>query len=229
MTVSSTSTLNSLVNNSTSPTNSTTGAASSADTAASIGNQFLTLLVTQLKNQDPMNPMDNSAMTTQLAQISTVTGINTLNGTMNSLAASLGSNSYMQAAGLVGHNVLVAGTQLQLASGAASAGVNLSSAADDVVITISDASGKAVRTIDLGKESAGAQTFKWDGKTDAGASAADGAYTFAVTATQGGNSITVDPLMAGNVTGVVLDSTGTTQIQLGSLGRVPVSQIIEIN
>lgn len=228
MTVSSTNALNSLVNNSTSPTSSTTGTATT-DSAASIGNQFLTLLVTQLKNQDPMNPMDNSAMTTQLAQISTVTGINTLNGTMNSLAASLGSNQYMQAAGLVGHNVLVAGNQLQLASGTASGGVNLPSAADDVVITISDASGKAVRTIDLGKESAGAQTFKWDGKTDAGASAADGAYTFAITATQGGNSITANPLMAGNVTGVVLDSTGTTQIQLGALGRVPVAQIVEIN
>jgi flagellar basal-body rod modification protein FlgD len=230
MSVSSTAnSLNSLVANSNAP-NGSSGTSGSTDPATSIGNQFLTLLVTQLQNQDPSNPMDNSAMTTQLAQISTVTGINTLNTTMSSLAASLGSNQYMQAAGLVGHHVLLSGNQLQLANGTASGGLNLAAAADDVQVTVSDASGATVRTIDLGAQSAGVQTFTWDGKTDAGATAADGNYTFALQATQGGNTVTAPTaLMAGSVTGIVLDSTGTTQVQLGALGNAPVSQIVEIN
>src|SRR6202040_3830260 len=85
-------------------TGATTAAAPATD-GPSIGDRFLTLLVTQLRNQDPLNPMDNAQMTSQLAQISTVTGINKLNDTLSSLSASLGSNQYLQAAGLVGHNV----------------------------------------------------------------------------------------------------------------------------
>jgi flagellar basal-body rod modification protein FlgD len=217
----------------TQPTAALTGsgpaATSSSSSNANIGDRFLTLLVTQLRNQDPLNPMDNSQMTSQLAQISTVTGINKLNDTMSSLSASLGSNQYLQAAGLVGHDVLVAGNKLQLAAGAAAAGIRLASDADHVVVTISDASGRAVRQIDLGAQTAGAQTLTWDGHTDAGATAADGQYTFTVQATQGGTAVTADALMSGRVDGVVLGTNGSTQVQLGRLGRVDLSQLIEIN
>ena len=204
-------------------------AAAQAGTPEDIEKRFLTLLVTQLRNQDPLNPMDNAQMTSQLAQISTVTGINKLNDTMSSLSASLGSNQYLQAAGLVGHNVLVAGNKLQLAAGAAAAGIKLASDADHVVVTISDASGSAIRKIDMGAQSGGAQNFAWDGNTDSGAKAADGQYTFTVQATQGGTAVTADALMSGLVDGVVVGSNGTTQLQLGRLGRIDLSQIIEIN
>lgn len=214
-------------------TSSTSAAATAAAAAddTSIGDRFLTLLVTQLQNQDPLNPMDNGQMTSQLAQISTVTGINKLNDTMSALSASLGSNQYIQASGLVGHNVLAAGNKLQLAAatGAATGGVNLASDADHVMVTINDASGRAIRQIDMGAQSAGAQTFSWDGKTDAGAVAADGQYTFTVQATEAGAAVTADTLMSGHVDGVVLGANSTTQIQLGGLGRVDLSNVIEIN
>ena len=203
-------------------------AAAPASDGPSIGDRFLTLLVTQLRNQDPLNPMDNAQMTSQLAQISTVTGINKLNDTMSALSASLGSNQYVQAAGLVGHTVLVAGNKLQLAATAAG-GFNLAAAADHVVVTISDASGRAVRQIDMGAQGAGAQAFVWDGHADSGATAVDGQYTFTVQATQGGRAVTADALMSGRVDGVVLGSDGKTQLQLGRLGRVDLSQIVEIN
>ena len=214
-------------------TGATAVAAGTAATPASvdpgIGDRFLTLLVTQLKNQDPLNPMDNSQMTSQLAAISTVTGINKLNDTMSALSATLGSNQYVQAAGLVGHTVLVSGNKLQLAAGAAAGGFNLAAAADHTVVTVSDASGRAVRQIDLGAQGAGAQRFAWDGLTDSGAAAASGQYTFSVAATQGGAAVVSDALMSGRVDGVVLGSNGTTQIQLGQIGRVDLSQVIEIN
>lgn len=211
----------------TDPAAATAGA--SASDSASIGDRFLKLLVTQLKNQDPLNPMDNAQLTSQLAQISTVTGISKLNDTMSALSASLGSNQYVQAAGLVGHTVLTSGNKLQLASGNGAGGIKLASAADHVVVTISDVSGRAVRQIDMGAQSAGTQAFAWDGHTDAGAVAADGQYTFTVQATQGGTAVTADALMSGHVDGVVLASNGTTQLQLGTLGRVDMSQIVEIN
>jgi flagellar basal-body rod modification protein FlgD len=214
--------------NGTSNSSGTSGTSSASD-SADIGNRFLTLLVTQLQNQDPLNPMDNSQMTSQLAQISTVTGINTLNATMTSLAASLGSNQYMQAAGLVGHTVLVPGSKIDLASGAGGAGFTLAQNADDVKVTVTNASGSVVRQMDLGAQNAGTQTFAWDGKADTGTTAADGQYSFALTATASGNAITPDALMSGHVDGVVLGAGGKTLLQLGALGRVDLSTVVEIN
>jgi flagellar basal-body rod modification protein FlgD len=208
---------------------SDTSSASGTSSGTDIGNQFLTLLVTQLQNQDPLNPMDNSQMTSQLAQISTVTGINTLNATMSSLAASLGSNQYMQAAGLVGHTVLAPGSKIDLTSGAGGAGFTLAQNADDVKVTVTDASGSIVRQMDLGAQNAGTQTFAWDGKTDTGTTAADGQYSFTLSATASGNTITPDALMSGHVDGVVLGTGGTTLLQLGALGRVDLSTVVEIN
>lgn len=222
------------VSNTGSTTNANTamaglGSSSAAGAEPSIGDRFLTLLVTQLRNQDPMNPMDNAQMTSQLAQISTVTGINKLNDTMSGLSAALGSNQYLQAAGLVGHDVMVPGNKMLLADGVATGGFTLPSEADHVLVKISDASGKAIRTIDLGDASAGSQGFAWDGVTDAGAKAPEGQYTFTVEAKANGKPVTVDPLMSGRVDGVVVGADGSTQLQLGRLGRVALSQLVEIN
>src|SRR5260370_35724049 len=108
---------------------------------------------------------------------------------MSALTAMLGSNQYPQAAGLAGHTVLTPGNKLQLASGNAAGGIKLASPADHVVVTISDANGLAVRKIDLGAQAAGAQTFAWDGHTDAGALAANGQYTCTVKACQSGTAL----------------------------------------
>ena len=197
---------------------------SSGNAATEAADRFLTLLVSQLKNQDPLNPMDNAQITTQLAQISTVSGINRLNDTVAALAASFGANQSLQAASLVGHDVLAPGDKLQLAGGKGQGGFSLAQDADQVLIT------RAVRKIDLGPQAAGTQAFAWDGQTDAGPAAPDGMYTFAVSATANGKQLGVDTLMSGHVDGVVPGSKDqATQLQIGRLGRVDLSQVVEIN
>jgi flagellar basal-body rod modification protein FlgD len=204
-----------------------TGADSSA---AEIENRFLTLLVTQLRNQDPLNPMDNAQLTTQLAQISTVSGIDRLNATMSSLAASLGASQNLQAANLVGHDVMIAGNRMSLSQGAAHGGFDLAQAATDVTVTIHDATGSVVRTQHLGAQSGGVGSFAWDGATDAGAAAADGPYTFEITAIGGAGKVTGDALMSGRVFGVIPGvNGGATQLQVVGLGRFDLSQVVEIN
>ena len=110
------------------------GKSATASTSAVADQQdrFLKLLVTQLKNQDPLNPMDNAQMTSQLAQMSTVSGIEKLNATLNSLVDSVGNSQSMQAADMIGKSVLVPGSQLALSNGVAYAGINLAAAADQV-------------------------------------------------------------------------------------------------
>src|SRR5512146_3106311 len=100
--------------------------------------RFLTLLVAQLKNQDPLNPLDNSQMTSQLAQISTVDGITKLNETVKTLLAQFSDVQSLQAASLVNHGVMVPGSGLQLSNGGAVGAVDLASAADEVTVTIKD-------------------------------------------------------------------------------------------
>ena len=142
---------------------SSTSTTSATQAAKEAADRFLTLLVAQLQNQDPLNPMDNAQVTTQLAQISTVSGINQLNDTVAALGASMAVSQALQAASLVGHDVVVGGNDLTLANGTASGGMDLSGNADQVSVTVTDAAGNVVRTMDVGAQKSGTQFFSWDG------------------------------------------------------------------
>jgi flagellar basal-body rod modification protein FlgD len=189
--------------------------------------RFLKLLVTQLKNQDPLNPMDNAQMTSQLAQINTVSGIEKLNSTLTSLADTFNSGQAMQAAGMVGKNVLVGGSQLALANGQAFGGVNLSAPADQIRLQILNASGAVVQTQDLGARDAGNFSFAWDGMNDAGAAMPNGVYKFVVEATRGGEKVAADPLQVGTVSAVVRSKSGFL-LDLGALGTVDFKNVQQI-
>jgi flagellar basal-body rod modification protein FlgD len=206
----------------------TSTATSTAQAAQDAADRFLKLLVAQLQNQDPLNPMDNAQVTTQLAQISTVSGINQLNDTVAALGASMGVTQYLQAASLVGHDVVIGGNTLDLASGKAHGGIELGTDADHVVVSVQDASGNVVRTMDLGAQKAGDQFFDWDGKTDGGTTAPDGHYTFSVTATAGGKAVTFDALMTARVEGVVSTSTGA-MLQLPNGTQIAFADIKQIH
>lgn len=91
--------------------------ATSTSATADMENRFLTLLMSQIKNQDPLNPMDNAAVTTQLAQLNTVSGIEKLNATLSQLLSGYNETQGLQAAGIIGKNVMVAGNILPLANG----------------------------------------------------------------------------------------------------------------
>ena len=195
--------------------------------AADQEKKFLTLLMTQIKNQDPLNPMDNAAVTTQLAQLNTVSGIEKLNTTLTSLLAGYNETQAMQAAGMIGKNVMVAGNNLPLASGQAVGGIQLESKADKVTLTIKDATGKAVQITELGEQAAGNAYFAWDGKDSAGKVLADGAYTFTVDATYAGKKVEATAMQVGTVSAVVRSGTGF-KLDLGTMGEFAFTDVQEI-
>ncbi len=207
--------------NATMPT-ATSGATAAASSAAQ--DRFLKLLITQLKNQDPLSPMDNAQITSQMAQISTVSGIDQLNTTLQSMAASLGAAQSLQATSMIGHQVLTAGKVIQLQNGSAIGGVELSQAADSVVVSIHDSSGQLVHRIDLGAQAAGVFAIQWDGVTDSGASASSGSYGFTVEATQGGKRVDAASLSGGLVSGVTVGNSKVT-LNLSGVGQVTLADV----
>ncbi|HLR13295.1 MAG TPA: flagellar hook capping FlgD N-terminal domain-containing protein [Burkholderiaceae bacterium] len=189
--------------------------------------RFLTLLVTQLRNQDPLNPMDNAEVTSQIAQLSTVNGINKLNETLLALSGQMDVSQSMQAANLIGKGVLVPGGKVALGSHpeddsmkvATPFGVDLISPAENVKVTLHDASGKAVRTIDLGPQASGVLELQWDGTGDGGSPLNNGAYTAQVSATNAdGEAVPAEVLTYGEVASVAYSSTGLV-LDLGLSGQ----------
>jgi flagellar basal-body rod modification protein FlgD len=196
-------------------------------TAAAAQDTFMKLLVTQMKNQDPLNPLDNAQVTSQLAQLSTVTGIEKMNTTLQSLIGSYQSSQTLQAAGMIGHGVLAAGSSLNLSNGEAPFGIDLPGPADDVKITILDGSGRPVHSMDLGLQPAGMQALQWDGTTDSGAAAANGQYSFTVSATQAGQKVGADSLAFGQVASVASSGQGVV-LNVAGLGAVSLADIRQI-
>ena len=213
------------VSNSTSAAASSTAASNQSVSEAQTN--FLKLLVTQMKNQDPMNPMDNAQMTSQIAQLNTVSGINQLNTTVQSLASTLQASQALQASSLLGRNVLVAGDRVQLLQGQAVMAMDLARDADTVSVTIKDSAGKVVRTLPGGAQPAGAQNIFWDGATDAGASAADGNYSFEIQALHNGQPVTTTALSAGRVDSVSMAASGLT-LSVAGLGNVALADVKQV-
>ena len=212
-------------------TSTSTSTSSTSSTDSSVGSQdyFLKLLVAQMNNQDPLNPMDSAQMTSQLAQLNTVQGIDKLSTQLDSLLGDVGSSQSLQASSLVGKDVLVPGSSIELASGQGTAGVNLSANADAVTITIKDSSGATIHTADLGAQSKGLVNFVWDGSTDAGTTAAAGAYTFTVTATTGTakTAVSADTLSTGVVSSITPGSDGGS-VFVNGVGTIALSQVKQI-
>ncbi|ANJ95373.1 flagellar hook assembly protein FlgD [Serratia plymuthica] len=212
--------------------NTVTGVNAKSNTGQDLQNNFLTLLVAQLKNQDPTNPMQNNELTTQLAQINTVQGIEKLNTTLGSISGQINSNQSLQATALIGHGVMVPGSNILVGSkdGKVSTtpfGLELERAADTVTATITDATGKAVRTIDIGGLTAGVHSFTWDGSLTDGTTAPDGAYTVAINAKGNGEQLVARSLHFGMVNGVIRGSDGT-KLDLGLAGSATLEDVRQI-
>ncbi|TCS39164.1 flagellar basal-body rod modification protein FlgD [Paucimonas lemoignei] len=197
------------------------------DTVTEAQDRFMTLLVTQMKNQDPLNPMDNAQMTSQLAQLSTVSGIEKMNVALQSLMGSYQASQTLQATSMIGHGVLAPGDSLQLVEGQALMGIELEGPADKVDVTIRDANGKAVHSITLEKQPAGTYPLAWDGKIDENTTAKDGAYTFEVKATTGGETVKSTALSFGQVASVSTNSQGI-KVNVPGLGALNFADIRQI-
>ncbi|MBW7956325.1 MAG: flagellar biosynthesis protein FlgD [Deltaproteobacteria bacterium] len=171
---------------------------------------FLKLLVTQLQNQDPLNPTDNTEFVAQLAQFSSLEGIQNLNSTMTGMAGSLGSLSDMGSAGLIGRMVKAEAEGFEHAAGQEHGiGFELGSASNSTQLTISNEYGLAVRSIDLGPLPAGEHEIVWDGTDGSGSPLPTGKYAFSVNAKgSNGSAIGAAKYLLGFVTGVNLADAG---------------------
>ncbi|MBI4809616.1 MAG: flagellar hook assembly protein FlgD [Nitrosomonadales bacterium] len=206
------------------------GAAQAAATisqAADTQDRFLKLLVTQMKNQDPLNPLDNAQVTSQMAQLSTVSGIDKLNATVQALSDSMSAAQSLQAASMIGHAALVPGSQMNMAGGKSDAALELAQPADKVAVTITDAEGNVVRTLQLGAQDSGTIGFQWDGKDDTGTAVADGTYKYSASAELSGKKSTPTTLSYGLVESVLLTSAGP-MLNMGSLGDVGLDAVRQI-
>lgn len=189
--------------------------------------RFMTLLVTQMRNQDPLNPMDNAQVTSQLAQLSTVSGIDKLNVSVNALNANFRSGQTLQAANMIGHGVVVSGNVTALDKGKAFYGMDLPQGADKVEVTIRDAAGVAVRKIDLGAMPAGISSLSWDGMTDKQTAAPGGNYTFDVSASVADKTLDVTSLSFGVVSSVASGSQGV-KLNIANLGDFDLADVRKI-
>lgn len=195
-----------------------------ATSEAASADRFLKLLVAQMQNQDPLNPLDNAQVTTQMAQINTVAGIGKLNETMQGLASQFVQMQALQGAALVGRDVVVPGKSLDMADGVGQGGFELASAADAVKVEVLNAGGHVIDTLQLGAQTAGRHGFEWN----ASKAGTDTNLTFRITATSGAATLPAVSLMRDRVTAV---STGgdTLTLELERSGSTPYAQVKAFN
>ena len=194
---------------------------SSTSTTTASADRFLTMLVTQLQNQDPLNPMDNAQMTTQMAQINTVTQLEKVNESVQGLGAHLLQMQALQAASVVGHDVKLEGDSLDLSTGVGRGAVALTGAATSVKVEVLDANKKVVGTVDLGQQSAGLHSFEWK----PGSNASSAAYTFRVSAMNGKTAVESSTLMIDRVNAVSTAGNALT-LTLARNGTVPATSVV---
>jgi flagellar basal-body rod modification protein FlgD len=198
----------------------TAGAAEAALTAksgnAAMGQKdFLTLFTTQLKNQDPLDPVKNEAFVAQLAQFSQLEATVTMSSTLSDYVTSTSGQAMMSSANLIGKSVSVPGGPAILTTGLPVEGVvNLPTGADGIKFDVFDSKGSLVRSQVLGPQTVGDMTWSWNGKTDAGDVSANGTYTFKATVVSQGK--TTNPLVStmAYVTSVSQDTDKSMLLQV---------------
>jgi flagellar basal-body rod modification protein FlgD len=204
----------------------TTAAASAVDKTKEAGSEdrFLKLLVTQMQNQDPLNPMDNAQVTSQMAQINTVSGIEKLNTTVESLSGQFAQMQALQGASMVGRDVVVPGNLMDITNGVGQGGFDLSGPADNVKVEVLAPSGQVVDTMNLGALGSGMQSFDWSAK----GATNDSGLRFRVTASNGSVNSTPATLMRDRVNAI--NTTGNSfNLELQNAGTVPYSSVRALN
>ncbi len=220
-----------LINSVTSTTTSVATASAGESASSAFGQQdFMTLMLAQMQNQDPTDPLDPNQFMSQLAQFSTVSGIQELQSAFASLSDTLSAGQALQSASLIGHSVLVEGAGGTLEEGGTLRGMAvLTEEADSVTVTVTDAAGRTVRSFSLGPQAAGQLYFQWDGLANDGTAAPSGTYQVQVQAQQGDTAVAASSGLAARVESVTLGGSSTeTILNLTGGGSVRLSQVQEI-
>ncbi|MCG8488983.1 MAG: flagellar hook assembly protein FlgD [Chromatiales bacterium] len=190
---------------------------------------FMNLLVTELTHQDPFKPMENSEMATQVSQFATVSGIGDLNDSFNDLRGALTSNQALQAASLVGRDVLVESNVGALSEGETVQGsLVLPASASNITLRVTNSAGELVRELPLGTHEAGNLSYSWDGYDDAGHYAGDGFYQITATASVDDAEMAPTVLVSAQVESVNLGGSGGIQLNLDGLGQVSMNDVVQI-
>lgn len=193
-------------------------------------NQFLELMIAQLENQNPLDPKDGTEFLSQLAQFSTVDGIERLNANMSSMSDSFRSSQALQATALVGRQVKVpSDSGLLPTEGAMQGMVELPGSRSNVQVDVYSLGGELLRTVPLGTHPSGEVPFSWDGLNENGARMPPGQYLFVATANGGEVEEQLATQIQANVDSVTLDSVGGVTLNINGLGSVPLADIREIN
>jgi flagellar basal-body rod modification protein FlgD len=192
---------------------------------------FLTLLLTQLQNQDPFNPMEDTEMSAQLAQFSQLEQLTNLNTNVNSMASYIQAQNQFQTLSLIGKEVEAQSNLLSVSNGQVDTGATLEvDQSCKIQLYVLDSNGNQVRMYDWGQTQPGTYEFIWDGKDSNGTKAGDGAYEFQVTATNlSGETMTegIVPTVNGRVSSVSFDESGQPIIHLGHV-QLSLGQVVEI-
>lgn len=223
--------------NYTAPTGATTssgsGAAAGATSVATLGGtDFLTLMLAQLKNQDPTSPVDSNTFLSQLASLSEVQGITQLNTSFSALSGSMVSSQALQASSLLGHQALVSSSTASLATagGTITGAVSVPQTTSGVTLNISNSAGVLVQQINLGAQSSGLANFSWNGAQGDGSQAPAGQYTLTAQVAGVASGTAVGTYVNGTVQSVTMGA-GTTGLTLNvaGLGSVPFSSVQQIS
>lgn len=192
---------------------------------------FLTLMITQLKNQDPFKPMDPAQYVGQLAQFSSVSGLAEVNKNIATLTSSLRGNQVLDGAALIGRTVIAEGNQVYRyvpEEGEAiptQGAVEVPAGASSVQLVVRDSAGTLVKTQAIDSR-AGLRGFSWDGSTDAGGTAPSGAYKIEVIAKVGDKNVSLNTSVAAQVSSVALDpATGALTLDTDTLGEIAMSDV----
>lgn len=190
---------------------------------------FLELMVTQMRNQDPLDPQSNSDFVAQLAQFSSVEGLDKLNNTMDNFVGSFQSGQALQASSMVGRMVKVESDTSYLSNDGVVAGtIDLPQSTNDLKIVISDSSGTRVMEELMGPQAAGEIPFAWDGKDQSGNQRPAGYYKFEVFANIDGKPVQVGTALSANVDSVTVGANGAISLNIAGVGAVPMSGVREI-
>jgi flagellar basal-body rod modification protein FlgD len=206
------------------------------NSAKDLQNKFLKLLTTQMRHQDPLNPLSNAELTSQLAQISTLESLENMRSTLLAITGQIDVSKSLNAVSLLDKGVLVPGNKILLgtsptdphARAATPAGVELRADAAKVEVKILDAAGNLVCKLDLGMQKAGVLSIAWDGKNDAGMAVSDGAYNMTVTASDAeGKAISAEALTFGKVQSLAYAGP-ELKLDLGLAGQTGLSNIRKV-
>lgn len=190
-------------------------------------NEFLELLVAQLNNQNPLDPQDNGEFVAQLAQFSTLEGIEKLNDSMGDILNGVHSSQALQASSLVGRKVILASEKAMVDTAETFKGsVLVPQSSSNVYVSVYDDAGNVVSRINMGAQEAGNQSFMWDGKDSEGEQLPPGKYRFKAEGSFNGKTEGLYTMLPANVDSVTLSPQGGEMLlNLAGLGPVPLSQV----